>query len=67
MRKIFVLFTVILMFVILPAEKALAGVPSTYIYEGDTIIWKIKDIPAGRFPVACAVDVHSLCEKFNKL
>jgi len=65
LKKFLLSFAITLMIAALPTEKALAQIPSTYIFEGETIIWKIKDVPAGRFPIACAVDIHTLCEKFN--
>ena len=67
MKKFLLSFAIILVIATLPAEKALAMVPSTYFYEGETIIWKIKEVPAGRFPIACAVDIHTLSENFNRL
>ena len=67
MKKYLALFVAVLMIAIPPADKALAQAPSTYYYEGETIIWKIRDIPVGRFPFVRAVDVHLLSEEFNKL
>ena len=67
MKKHFVSFIIVLMIAMFPAERAMAQGPSTYIYEGETIIWKIRDIPVGRFPFVRAVDVHLLSEKFNQL
>jgi len=66
-RKYLLSFAVMLIAVISPAGKVLAEVPSTYIAEGDTIVWVIKDVAVSRFPIVCAVDVYSLSEKFNKL
>ena len=67
MRKFLLSFAVILTMAILPAEVALAQIPSTYFTEGETIVWKIKEIPAGRFPMVSAVDIATLTERFNRL
>ena len=67
MKKFLLSFAVVLMIVIFPVKKAAALVPSTYIAERDTVIWKINDVPVGRFPIVCAAEVYSMSENFNKL
>ena len=61
------------MVAVFPAEKIFPQVaeasylPSTYFFEGETVIWKIREVPAGRFPMTCAVEIYALTERFNKL
>jgi rare lipoprotein A len=49
------------------AVDALAGAPSTYAREGNSILWKIEEATVWRFPAAYAADVSELSERFNRL
>ena len=66
LKKFFLFLAIAAAFATIPAEEAPAQLLSTYFFEGETIIWKIKEVPAGRFPMACAVEIYALTERFNK-
>ncbi|MDR1021574.1 MAG: septal ring lytic transglycosylase RlpA family protein [Synergistaceae bacterium] len=41
--------------------------PSALEYEGSTVIWKVGDTRVWRFPMAYAVEVTMMSDKFNRL
>jgi rare lipoprotein A len=45
---------------------AFAGEPSTYLRQGDSIIWKIEGMTVWKFPTANAGEVSELSARFNR-